>query len=1080
MDKKPNEFWYNTGTMLSIVRHAFCLACVVQALLPAWAVRAPVSEAFARWVDEGAPSGGYRPSPVDASHLPAAYRAFAAKRAAGRPALRATAESALPSRWDSRECGWVTPVRDQGDYGTCWAYATLACLETAILKGTAGVETNSFSPNHMANQDVGFLWGFDDGGNGQMADALLTAWRDPLDEAQDPYPNTDAHVDLPAVCHVQNTVSLPPRANATDNETLKRAVMAYGALMVSYNASAGSEHPRTGAYYCSSTSASPNHAVTLVGWDDNYATNNFFKKPPGNGAFLVKNSWGKTAYGTTNGYTWISYYDTTFACASEPVYAYPRPESVLNYGRCYQYDPCGMIETYNVLESEDSEDQPYTNWCANVFSSVATGIVEAVGFYSVSPGTAYELRVYAALAGATPETGALVSSQTGLVAVAGFVTVPLATPVPVTRSGARFAVALALTAPDSDYPIPVEQSYPGYADCTANAGESFYSKDGMTWKDFQRFDKSANVCIKAYTRFGCDGPLTVDPLIAAVTPAETHLVLRSGESAAFAVETVASATDAAVAWLLDGRLAGTNETFVYEPLPADHGVHALVCQVRDAGRVDERTWSVSVAADVRVVDDAALAAAINGAVAGDRILVAPGTYAGQLNGPSVPALILAEEGPEKTFLVRTSGACCYYGGYNESAVLAGFTLKGGDCATGGGACYGVISNCVITGCFANYGGGAFGCTLVNCVIYDNEAVVGSQGGGEGGGVSDCLLDSCVISNCTAALGGGAAYAYVMNSLVVQNRAERQVYWSDGCGGGVYECILDGSTVAGNWAATFGGGAYLHVEGDACNSIVATNVCARGASNGHDVYGNAYWTMVATLSDRDAKFADAAHGNWRLAANSPAIDAGMNAFVSVTNDLDGAARIFGPRVDLGCYEYSHVPAGWVTPAVTADATPAQEAAAVAASLTTLGFPSSVAAHVTTVADYNRVAAWAEAKGVSVPALAASPLALLSPALGADGLLALAPEDLNATSLTLTTVADGACAAKMLISLKDYDEARCDPSLLKAAVGVVGASAPDATFSADALTPTVTPVRDGVEITVTPPPDAPAYFLKLTVR
>ena len=96
---------------------------------------------------------------------------------------------------------------------------------------------------------------------------------------------------------------------------------------------------------------------------------------------------------------------------------------------------------------------------------------------------------------------------------------------------------------------------------------------------------------------------------------------------------------------------------------------------------------------------------------------------------------------------------------------------------------------------------------------------------------------------------------------------------------------------------------------------------------------------------------------------------------------------------------------------------------------------------TPADVKKVVGWAEAKGVSVPALAASPLALLSPALGADGLLALAPEDLNATSLMLTTAADGACAAKMLISLKDYDEARCDPSLLKAAVGVVGASAPD---------------------------------------
>jgi len=1280
-----------------LCRHILLGACVVSALFPAWGVRAPVSEAFSAWIDEGAPRGGYVPSPVDMSHLPAAYKAFAAKRAAGRRlALRATGGSSLPARWDAREQGWVTPVRNQNPYGTCWAHAALACLETAILKATAGVETNDFSENHLANHDVGFEWTYDDGGNGQMADALFTAWQDPIDEKDDPYTNPGMSVDLPAVCHVQNTVTLPARANATDNDTLKQAVLDYGAVMVSYNASFGSSNYKTGAYYCSS-SVEPNHAVTLVGWDDNYSTNNFSKSaiPPGNGAFLIKNSWGENAYGMTNGYSWISYYDKTFVRASESAYAYPAPESASNYGRIYQYDPCGQLATYNVLDSGESESRPYTNWCANVFSSVATGIVEAAGFYSAAPGTEYTLRVYNALVGSTPETGTLVSEQTGTVSVAGFVTVPLATPVPIAAGGERFAVALAVTSPGTDYPILVEQSFAGFAVCTANAGESFYSKDGRNWKDFQLFDKTANVCLKAYTRFGSDGPLS-DPLIASVTPTETHLFLRGGEAASFSVEPVASVEDAAVAWLVDGHVAGTERTFIYETTPADHGVHAVVCQVRHEGLVDERTWSVSVATDVRVADDAALVAAIGDAVAGDRILVAPGTYAGQLDGPAVPALILAEEGPEKTFLVRTNGYCCYYGYYNPSAVLAGFTLQGGQCSSGGGAYYGVISNCVITGCLANYGGGACDCTLIDCVIYDNQAnyygggayectlthctVFGNYAGygggvcfetaltvrdsivwgnvngygytdnwlddgkarptfvnsctypdgfigenaitndpvlvsltrpdwrlrvvspclntasdglnmgawqgegvplhvptnlyvdaatgcdtndglswvtafatiqaavtaaepkdtitvkpgvygpvssphevldivstdgasatvidaagtntcfvangdtlldgftlrngsyaGDGGGAYGGTLVGCVISNCVAYNGGGAASSYVMNSLVVSNRAERQNFRNGGYGGGVYECILDGSTVAGNWAAVCGGGAYLHLFGNACNSLVATNVCAKGSANGHDVYGNAYWTMVNTLSDRDAKFLDAEHGDWHLAANSPAIDAGTNDYVSATNDLDGAARIFGPRVDLGCYEYNHVPAGWTTPFVQPGASPAQEAAAVSAALTGVGFPASVAAHVTTLVDYNKLTAWSEAKGVSVSDHAASLTALLSPALGADALLVLEAEDLNPVSMSIAPSATGATEAKLLLSFEAYEAARCDPSLLNAAVGIVGAATPDpATFSSAGLTTTAAPVQEGVELTVTPPAEATAYFLRPVIR
>ena len=40
-----------------------------------------------------------------------------------------------------------------------------------------------------------------------------------------------------------------------------------------------------------------NHAVVIVGWDDNYDKSNFLQKPKNNGAFLVRNSWGTNDHG---------------------------------------------------------------------------------------------------------------------------------------------------------------------------------------------------------------------------------------------------------------------------------------------------------------------------------------------------------------------------------------------------------------------------------------------------------------------------------------------------------------------------------------------------------------------------------------------------------------------------------------------------------------------------------------------------------------------------------------------------------------------------------------------------------------
>lgn len=424
---------------------------------------------------------GYRKGPLDLSHL-----REATDRCSSR-GLKKLMSASLPTRWDSREHGWVTPVRDQGSYGACWAFATMACLETAYLK--CCVVTNDFSENHLANHDVGFLWGFNDGGNLQMSTALLASWRDPIDDADDPYPNPGLKVVRPPRCHVQNVEWVPGRADVSDNDGMKRAVMEYGALMVSYYHSSGYFNDSNGAYYCPKSKGG-NHAVTLVGWDDDYPAANFKITPSGDGAFLIKNSWG-TASGT-NGYTWVSYHDRSFGF--EDALAFGLPEGTDNYGAVYEYDPCGAVDCYGYGAGRDS-------WCANVFTAVSTGVVEAVGCYSLCPGTSYRLAVYVGCEPDDPCSGTLAAESEGVFSTAGYKTVKFPSGAPVATPGSRFSVVAKFNCADFDYPIAVEYAYPEYCAATASAGQSFISENGIDWEDIHDTEPTANFCLKAYTKY---------------------------------------------------------------------------------------------------------------------------------------------------------------------------------------------------------------------------------------------------------------------------------------------------------------------------------------------------------------------------------------------------------------------------------------------------------------------------------------------------------------------------------------------------------------------------------------------------
>ena len=1075
----------------------------------AWAVRAPQREAATGRLPV-ARSGGLRLPTTDFTHLRSALLAKAAPR---RDAKLLKAETPIPPRWDSREHGWVTSVKRQGGYGTCWAFSTMASLETAFLVATQGTVTNDFSENHLATHDVGFAADFRTGGNNQMAAALLTSWRDPLLESEDPYPNPNSRTSAPPQCHVQDIVWLPERYcpdlylgrsyavdAAADNQTVdaayKRAIMKYGAVSIGYYHAWNSYNTRTAAHCYSDVSYVENggdggHAVTMIGWDDDYPVENFVvgKRPKGKGAFLVKNSWGNSS-DTTNGCTWISYYDELLNYM--PGAAYPVPEKIDNYGRIYEYDPCGQVATWNVCDTDAEQAAGnVTNWCANVFTATASGLIEAVGFYAMSADTAYRLRVYRGCM-SSPSDGELMVEQAGAVSEAGFTTVRLEVPVPIGMSATKFSVVLQLTCPGYDYPLPVEctlaDSEGPWCTCTANAGESYMSKDGTVWRDFHDYDPSGNFCIKAYTRYGSDGE--VQPLIMASSPAEKSLSGRVGGPQRFSVTAKAAeeGEELSYEWRVNGVPADCCcAEFDFVPEFAQRGNCVVECVVQSGVSADVCKWTVAVNAELHVacggsanpdgsverpfasVSDACVAA-----IEGDTVLVGSGVYRGTLEGPSVTIEIRSTGGPDVTVLDAEGAGRCFLASQNPDVCLSGFTLRNGSMGYGGGVYGGIITNCVISNCLATVGGGTYGALLCDCRI------VCCGADSDGGGIADSFAERCVLSGCLTAFGGGASGSELENCLVVGNRAEAyrtRWSWDGGAGGGAYNCHLFNCTVAGNSAALFGGGAYLDSGCVAVNTIVATNMCDLGGANGNDIFVNGRCDMVCTISDQDVKFVDAANGDWRLSARSPCIDAGSNAFVYVERDLDGTNRIVGARVDLGCYEYCRTVPGWSTPDVTPDATAAEEAAAVSAAMTATGFSPTKANVLSDVAQYTAFSDWVAGRGLTVAAVNDSPTAFVSAALDAPELLKLSGEDVRVTEFMPT--GDG-MSWKVKLALEAYDPARVNPALLKAAVGIVGAETPSGDYSAAGLNLVVTPAADGIDVNVTPPAGKNTYFMRSVVR
>jgi C1A family cysteine protease len=408
---------------------------------------------------------GSHPPPLDLSHI--------------KGVVDEQVNQTYPPYYDLRNENKVTPyVKSQVSY-SCWFHATNNSLESFLMPDEVrnfDAETPNYYESHGFSLPLG--------GDYRMSTAFLIRWSGPVDDPEEGY-----HIRLTGhpgsvQKHVQQVVFLPKRDGPLDNNTIKWFIMNYGAIYASLRYENIYYKPQTHSYYYNGDYVF-NHGLALVGWDDLYDRTRFSKTPPGDGAFIARMSWGEN-WGE-NGYFYISYYDTSLV----PNASFNNAEPADNYSAIYQYDPLGMTSAIGFRSR--------VYWGANVFTAVNDQALAAAGFYTNDANVTYDIYVYKNIGGNGPTDGILAAAQTGTLTYAGYYTVKLHTPVPLT-TGERFSVVIRFTNPSYRFPVPIENPIEGYSHkAAANPGESFISADGLSWEDLTVSYPNSNVCIKAFS-----------------------------------------------------------------------------------------------------------------------------------------------------------------------------------------------------------------------------------------------------------------------------------------------------------------------------------------------------------------------------------------------------------------------------------------------------------------------------------------------------------------------------------------------------------------------------------------------------
>lgn len=421
-------------------------------------------------------------------------------------------ETVLPRRYDAREDGLVTPVKNQANTGACWSFAAISAAETsAVRSGFENISSVDYSEAHLTWFGLRSLTDnendpthgdgifcdspYTDGGNWMRSVFALARWSGAELESNAPFNgfpeamgNYGEENRYASYAHLQNSKYISP----DDESGIKQAIFENGSITASfYYSQSFLNYSDAGAAYYQKSVTNTNHTAVIVGWDDDFSKENFKRSPERDGAWLVKNSWGE--YWGTDGYCWVSYCDTSLSC-----FVTYEMKSADNYDNIHQYDGFGYKGwAYITGESKMS--------MANIFSADSLEALKAVSFYTVQNDVDYTVRIYTNLKeNDLPTDGRLAAEKSGHLDHRGYYTIELDDPVAI-RESSRYSVVVSISVPD-EYNACIPLEYPEGFDGAHN--RSYHSEEGISFftvgDDYSQWTDSAvegynNVCIKAFT-----------------------------------------------------------------------------------------------------------------------------------------------------------------------------------------------------------------------------------------------------------------------------------------------------------------------------------------------------------------------------------------------------------------------------------------------------------------------------------------------------------------------------------------------------------------------------------------------------